>query len=513
MGGGHDIGTVLGGSYRLERVIGTGGMGTVYEAVHTRLPRRFAVKLLSADVTDKEDLFERFRREAEIASAAGHENIIEAYDFNTTDEGVPYIVMELLAGESLRDRLERAAPLGLQETAGIIDQVASALCVAHARGIVHRDLKPENVFLCRRGGRDDFVKVLDFGVSKLLHSQSISTQTGTLLGTPHYMAPEQASTIHGNIDQRTDVFALGAIMYECLAGHFAFEGPTPVGVIYNVVHSSPTPLRERRTDIPEAVERLIARAMSKRPDRRHDSCGEFQRELRQVRELSSLATLQSGAAPSPTPLTTDRPNVLVVRPSRRPETETLGQASVAKSSLAEPTPKYARGALWAGAATAAVAIAIAALVVNRSNGEEQISDELSAGSTAPAASEAKQVRLALRIVPASARVEVDGVTTHGDALVLPRSQELHELVVSAQGYESERRQFRAHTDGELIVELKTVPDVSGLAQTPTVKPELMRREPRSTSKRTRPAPSSPPARPAAAPSTPPKSLGPVERSL
>src|SRR5262245_18884067 len=155
MGGMHPAqGSVLGGTYRLEHVIGTGGMGTVYQATHVRLPRRFAVKLLLPEIAAKRELFERFKREAEIASAAGHENIVDAYDFNISEDGTPYIVMELLQGESLRARLDRVQRLSVRETVEIASQVSSALSAAHVRGIVHRDLKPDNVFVCRRSERD-----------------------------------------------------------------------------------------------------------------------------------------------------------------------------------------------------------------------------------------------------------------------------------------------------------------------------------------------------------------------
>ncbi|MEK6606837.1 MAG: serine/threonine-protein kinase, partial [Myxococcota bacterium] len=186
------IGQVLGGSYRLLRPLGEGGMGVVYEAEHLRLPRRLAVKILHAEIGREKEVVERFRREAFIASALGHQNIVEVIDFNVTDTGIPFMVLELLEGQDLAARIARFGRLTLAQALPILEQLTRALEAAHAHGIVHRDLKPQNIYLCPRGGRDDFVKILDFGISKMLHSGSIVTRTGSIFGTPNYMSPEQA---------------------------------------------------------------------------------------------------------------------------------------------------------------------------------------------------------------------------------------------------------------------------------------------------------------------------------
>jgi serine/threonine-protein kinase len=490
------VGSVLGGTYRLQRVIGTGGMGTVYEAVHTRLPRRFAVKVLFAEVAAKRDLFERFRREAEIASAAGHEHIVEAYDFNLTEDGLPYIVMELLEGESLRERLDRVGKLSVRDTAEIIGQSASAVGAAHARGIVHRDLKPENIFLCKRGGHD-FVKVLDFGVSKLLHSQTVSTETGALIGTPQYMAPEQASGAAADIDPRTDVFALGAIAYECLTGDFAFQAPTPVGVMYSVVHSAPRPMRELRPDVPEALDRVIERALSKPRSQRYQDCQELTRDLRRASGLASVDTMRSGVSSTAATAVVERvPEVVVIRPVASRRVETLEQASL-ETAAAEPP--VARSRVWLVLAAAAIVIPAAVIMVLSRPSQAPSPEPLPALHAASAeARSAPQVRLRLVVQPPTARVELDGVITKNAELVLPRSEQSHELVVSASGYTSQKRSFRAVTDGELVVELAPEPSVPVRAAAP---PAGRRAAPAS-----RTAPSAKAVEPA-------KPLGPLERSL
>ncbi|MBI5479841.1 MAG: serine/threonine protein kinase, partial [Deltaproteobacteria bacterium] len=266
------MGLVLSGTYRLERLLARGGMGAIYEAVHLRLPRRFAVKILldPALAADRE-LFERFQREAEIASSLGHEHIAEVFDFNFTEDGAPFMVMELLEGEDLGSLLERRGRLTVAETVRILEPVASALDMAHNRSIIHRDLKPGTIFLSRRGHREDFVKILDFGISKILDAPGAHTQSGQILGTAYYMAPEQAHGRLGEVDARTDVFALGAILYECLSGKRAFGGESLVNIIYNVCFADPKPLREVAPDVPEAVAQVVERALEKDREKRHKS--------------------------------------------------------------------------------------------------------------------------------------------------------------------------------------------------------------------------------------------------
>jgi eukaryotic-like serine/threonine-protein kinase len=270
------IGRVLHETYRLERLIGEGGMGSVFEASHLRLRRRFAIKLLSPGVATSAEALARFRREGEITSELGHPNIVEVIDFNFTPEGAPYIVMELLIGESLSERLQRG-PLTLEPAAAILRQTAAALEAAHGRGIIHRDLKPQNIFICHRPD-GEVVKVVDFGISKVLGSQSVMTGAHSILGTPSYMSPEQAQGRAAEVDVRTDVFALGAILYEMLGGRPPFVGETLSSVLYQVVHEPPLALHLLQP-VPWAVEQVVQRAMSKRPEDRYDDVASLTRAL------------------------------------------------------------------------------------------------------------------------------------------------------------------------------------------------------------------------------------------
>jgi serine/threonine-protein kinase len=262
------IGQVLAGTYRIERLLGKGGMGAVYAAAHTRLPARFAIKVLRA-TADAEGLA-RFRREAEITSRLRHPNIVQVFDFNCLRDGTPYLVMEHLEGEDLSARLRRDGRLALPETLHILRGVGAGLEAAHRHGVVHRDLKPSNIFLCRIDGGAEVPKIVDFGISKIRHAgDTDTTPDARLIGTPEYMAPEQARGQNSEIDARTDQWALAAIAYRCLRGRAPFAGDTVAVVLYQILYQEPPTLKELA--LPPHIAAAIARALSKEPGARFAS--------------------------------------------------------------------------------------------------------------------------------------------------------------------------------------------------------------------------------------------------
>jgi serine/threonine protein kinase len=307
---GLSVGGMVADTYRVTRLLGRGGMGAVWAAEHLRLPgRQVAVKVLLSPGVATGEAFARFRREAEIASRLGHPHIVQVLDFHTLPTGEPYIILELLQGETLAQRLQRG-PIALEETLTITRQVGSALQAAHRAGVVHRDLKPDNVFLCtpQEEVPGPNVKVLDFGISKIRGSQTVATQDAVLMGTPQYMAPEQAMGKNTSIDARTDVFALGAIVYEMLGGSPAFAGSSLAEVVYKVVHAQPQPLAQLRTGLPLNVLSAVDRALQKDPSHRPTDVSAFVAELTgrplTVPAASTLAgildaTLASPAQPIP----------------------------------------------------------------------------------------------------------------------------------------------------------------------------------------------------------------------
>ena len=255
-------GSVIADTYEVVRLLGRGGMGTVWEATHLRLPdRRVAIKLLTIEDQTQEHLA-RFRREAEVTSRLGHPNIVGVLDFNTLPSGQPYIVLEYLEGESLADRLDRAGPIGLDEALAYATQIASALSAAHAAGVVHRDLKPDNIFLVPSPAGLPIVKVLDFGISKMRGSVTVQTKEAQILGTPQYMSPEQANGKNSEVDARTDVWALGTIVFEMLVGQPAFAGETMTSLLVNVL-VNPSPSLRGTPGVPDRVARALDLALEK----------------------------------------------------------------------------------------------------------------------------------------------------------------------------------------------------------------------------------------------------------
>ena len=267
---GFEAGTVLQGTYRLETLIGRGGMGSVWAAQHLRLPKQVAVKVLHR--LPEGVAFARFRREAEIAARLHHTNIVEVIDFNVHEGGVPYLVMPLLRGRSLRDRLDIGS-LDLAETFTVIRQLGSGLAAAHAMSVIHRDLKPANVFLCAPSGAEaaETVRILDFGTSKILDSTTIQTAEAAMIGTPQYMAPEQAAGRNDLVGAHTDQFALALVAYELLSGVPAFGGGHPASVIYRIVHEAAPAL----AGVPDHVAAAVERALSKRPADRYPDVLDF----------------------------------------------------------------------------------------------------------------------------------------------------------------------------------------------------------------------------------------------
>ena len=273
------VGATLSGRYRVTRKVGQGGMGAVYEATHTLIGKRVAVKVLLEKYAQREKIVQRLEQEARLASSIGNEHIIDITDFGATDDGRTFVVMEFLDGESLAECLSRESKLPEQRILRIIQQACSALVAAHAKGIVHRDIKPENLFLLRRKDQD-FVKVVDFGISKSLRASDEQeepqrlTQTGMVLGTPLYMSPEQARG-DDELDHRVDLYALGVIMYEAATGRVPFVGNNYLSVISQVLNESPKPPREIRPELTDEFEAIVMKAMEKDRRERYSTAEEM----------------------------------------------------------------------------------------------------------------------------------------------------------------------------------------------------------------------------------------------
>ncbi|NMC72050.1 MAG: serine/threonine protein kinase, partial [Myxococcales bacterium] len=275
-------GTMIDGKYRVVRLLGEGGMGEVYEAEHAFLERRVAIKILNPEFTRNDDAVRRFYREAQAAGRVGHENICEVIDIGQTVGGLPYIVMQLLVGRSLTQLIAESAPLPIGRTVDIADQALGALHAAHKAGIVHRDIKPDNIYLVSVGGRHDFVKLLDFGISKvrtLDGGDNVSvTRTGTVLGTPLYMSPEQARG-DSDVDARTDVWSMGVITYEMLIGQPPFRGDNYNQVLFSVLNAPIASIRSQRAGVSRELDAVVMRALERDVRRRFESAQTFREAL------------------------------------------------------------------------------------------------------------------------------------------------------------------------------------------------------------------------------------------
>lgn len=293
-----DLPRLLSGRYRLEATLGHGGMGVVYRGTDLMMKRSIAVKLIRAvdGVELDDEIAGRFLREAKNTARLQHEHIIEVFDLGRSDEGGLYFVMELLEGESLSARLRREGKLSPETTVHIARQICEALQVAHTAGVVHRDLKPANIMLLSRAGDDDYVKVLDFGVAKSTAGDQDTqlTHTGMLVGTVDYMAPEQ---IMGKpVDGRTDVYALGVVLYKMLSGKAPFKDTGVPALIHAHLNTMPKPLMEVTTGVPNELDHVVLRCLAKSPERRFESMSELARALAQavMPESAGLIDLEYG---------------------------------------------------------------------------------------------------------------------------------------------------------------------------------------------------------------------------
>ncbi|MDI7268714.1 MAG: protein kinase [Myxococcota bacterium] len=349
------LGRVLGERYRVVRRIGEGGMGCVYEANHATLGRRYAIKVLRPELFTDVDAITRFRREAIAAGGIEHPNIVAVLDVGQNADGTAFLVMEYLEGTELRHVLQEVRVLPTDRCIHIFLQICEAAGVAHARGIVHRDLKPENIVLVRVGTDPDHVKVLDFGVSKLTAPGQKLTRTGFALGTPEYMSPEQALG-QTDVDHRTDIYAIGAMLYEAVTGRAPITGNTPTEVLARLFTEIPAPVRQLNPGVAPALEAIILRAIDKDRDRRFESCAALSAALASLSAQSGIAfgmTIQAtpvppspGSLPAPTPGTSPTAASVPLpppQPVRAAPSESVRSVGSILVPGAQPAPVAASG--------------------------------------------------------------------------------------------------------------------------------------------------------------------------
>ena len=486
--GADAIGSVIDGRYRIEGRIGEGGMGVVYRASHVVLKKQLAIKVMRGEQAQDGEIVQRFVQEAQASSAIGHPNIIGISDFGKAPDGSVYFAMEYLEGQTLGKAMEKG-PLARARAIGIFVQIADALEAAHQRGIIHRDLKPDNIFLIRSEGRDDFVKVLDFGIAKVKNAAAKITRTGMVFGTPHYMSPEQAAG--QAVDHRSDIYSLGVIMYQVFTGQLPFDAESYMGVITKHMYDPPVPPSSLMPELRGAIEDIIMMALAKTPEERYGSMLELREDLSRALAGDTTKASERAALRGGDTLAVSAAPHSAREPSGRASLQRGDSTAHERDTEAVTSVHLRKRPVWLVAVVAAVA-GFAALVLLRPPGGDRSGDQggdvgmvvpapaptrapsaapqpaaaPSAASPAPAPPEALPIRLVA--VPAEAEIFVDGALIgQGSATVQrPKAGSSVRASVRARGYLDKQVLLDAQSAEELRVAL----DADTLPETPRAAP-------------------------------------------
>ncbi|HWA73842.1 MAG TPA: protein kinase [Polyangiaceae bacterium] len=345
-------GDVLAGKYRVERVLGQGGMGIVVSAHHLQLDQRVAIKFLLPTGVQHKETVERFAREARAAVKIRSEHVARVIDVGILETGAPYMVMEYLEGSDLSRRVSDHGPMSIPDASLLILQACEALAEAHSLGIVHRDLKPANLFLTHLRDGSVCVKLLDFGISKLTVPGAgpglDMTSTTTVMGSPYYMSPEQMRSTR-NVDARTDIWALGVILYELVSGHVPFEAETMPQLCGMVLQDQPPPLERFRTNTPTRFEAVILRCLEKHPERRFQNVGELAAALAEFAPREAMRSVERAARLSGVPGSDSNPRL-----QGAPSPTTGDQFT--QSDFGRSSERRERSFVWPGVALALVVV-------------------------------------------------------------------------------------------------------------------------------------------------------------
>jgi serine/threonine-protein kinase len=431
------IGYTIDNRYKVEAVLGEGGMGVVYRCRHKIIDKKVAMKVLRADLARDHEVTERFLTEAKAASAIGDEHIIDISDFGLLPDGSTYFVMEYLDGQPLSSVLQGNQPVPVQRLLHIALQLAEGLAAAHDAGIVHRDLKPDNIFLINRGGDKDFVKILDFGIAKVSTGTTGQlTRAGSVFGTPHYMSPEQAAG--APVDHRGDVYSFGVILYELACGRVPFDADNFMGILTQHMYKAPVPIRALvppPQEIPPGLEAIVLKCLSKRPEQRYSSM----REL-----MSDLQLLKSGLVPEAVSDMMTRSGGFNV-PN---DFFKMGGGRMPAPVPATPLGREAhRWPIVAGFAGVAVAIGLVVAVFAHSSSSPASSSIVTAPTETavappPAPSPAETITslpVAIAVEPIDAEVLRDGSSLGTSPVVVEvPAGKIVELLVNRSGYVSQR---------------------------------------------------------------------------
>jgi eukaryotic-like serine/threonine-protein kinase len=426
------LGATIDGRYKVEALLGEGGMGVVYRCVHTIIGKKVAMKVLRADLARDPEVTERFLNEAKSASTIGNAHIIDISDFGRFQDGSTYFVMEFLVGQPLTRIVDGGKAVPVARIINVARQLAEGLSAAHAADIVHRDLKPDNIFLIDRGGEKDFVKILDFGIAKVSTSGEGAklTRAGAVFGTPHYMSPEQAAG--QPVDHRGDIYSFGVILYELASGRVPFDADNFMGILTQHMYKAPVPIRALLPEpqgVPPGLEAIVLKCLSKRPEHRYQSMDEL---------IADLDKLKAGHVPSAVPEMMSRSGGFNV------PADYFAKPHMPEPVPATPASQRTNSGKWpllAGLAGVVAAIAIVSAIFAKSNqsrpqaeAEASVSGAVTSAALAPPAPDdnaglTKQVALAVE--PQEAHV-FDGEKDLGTSPVLLEVEDGKSLKLSVR---------------------------------------------------------------------------------
>lgn len=381
------VGEVIADKYRVDRVLGIGGMGVVVEATHLVLEQKVAIKFLLAELAQHPEAGARFQREARAAAKIQSVHVCRVLDVGQTKDGAPFMVMEYLEGCDLGQELDSGGPIDSMLAVDYVLQACEALAEAHAAGIVHRDLKPPNLFLAERTDGSRIIKVLDFGISKLTDGDVHLTKTSSVMGSPQYMAPEQMQSSK-QVDPRTDIWALGAILYELLAGTPAFAGETVPEICINIVNTEPRPLEEIREDVPQELIEIIATCLRKNPDERFENVADLGNALSQFGPPMSHLSVERVSRVLHT-VTYGTPHRVTQDPlrTRRPSQQEVSPTVASYAELPTQQRKSRLPLVLGGVACLLLGVVVAVGVVSVNRGDPASAAGSPSGEVLPAATQ------------------------------------------------------------------------------------------------------------------------------
>ncbi len=461
------LGSTIDGRYKVEAVLGEGGMGVVYRCSHTIIGKKVAMKVLRSDLARDKEVTERFLNEARSASSIGNPHIIDISDFGLLPDGSAYFVMEYLEGIPLTKIVEGGKPVPVPRLIAVARQLAEGLAAAHKANIIHRDLKPDNIYLVERGADKDFVKILDFGIAKVsTHTEGRITRAGTVFGTPHYMSPEQAAG--APVDHRGDIYSYGVILYELASGKVPFDADNFMGILTQHMYKAPVPIRAlvpQPQEVPPGLEAIVLKCLSTRPEQRYSSMDEI---------LDDLQKLQAGAIPAAVPEMMNRSGGFNVPADYFKKG--AGMPAPMPASPFEVGTVRSRWPLYAGIAGVGTAVLIVVLIFalgsNSTASQHAAKPEQKPTATQPAPAPeppkpvVKQVALAIEPIDAHVFAGDKDLGTSPVVLEIPEGQKL-DVEIKRDGFKPKSLSFDGSEERQSI-KLEKLPGTKYVA--PKTKP-------------------------------------------